>query len=218
MFAAFGEMMLQMIVPDGAVDMTALIGEQRARMEYAQETLGLPAGAVALVQPSGDLVILNPKNRTYTRTTAQEIAAMWRQLGADPVVTHKRTNEFATIAGLRAERLTFEWNLAFPMTPEAKSALPPGAPATMKMSGEIWVASDRFKQYAPMAFRSNSGLAALGMTKLLQEGVVLRSILRSPSFGAQEIETVVTSISEEPAPAAAFEIPAGYKLVPGGGE
>ena len=218
MYAAFGEMMLQMIVPDGPVEMTAIVGEKGARMEYPQGMLGLPAGTVTIMLPGGDLVVLNPKNRTYWKTTSQEVAEMWRQLGAEPVVTHKRTGEFATIAGVRAERLTFEWSLAFPMTPEAKGALPPGSPAAMKMTGEIWIAADRYTQYAPMAFRSNSGLASLGMTKLLQEGLVLRSVLRSPSFGGKEIETIVTSIAEEPAPANAFEIPAGYKLVPGGGQ
>ena len=121
------------------------------------------------------------------------------------------------ISAAQTEGLMAEY-LRLALYPEAKGALPPGSPAVMKRTGEIWIAADRYTQYAPMAFRSNSGLASLGMTKLLREGLVLRSVLRSPSFGGKEIETIVTSIAEEPAPANAFEIPAGYKLVPGGGQ
>src|SRR4030095_14345004 len=167
-----------------------------------------------------DIVTLNPKARTFWKTTVEQAAAMWRQLGIEPIITHKRTGEFATIAGLRAERIAFEWSMAFPLPPEEKTALPPNAPAAMTMSGDLWVAVDRYKEYAARAVRTNSGLAALGMFKLLEEGIVLRSVLRSASFGGQEIETTVTSISEEPAPASTFEVPADYKQVPrpGGGD
>jgi hypothetical protein len=218
-YAMFGEMTLQLIVPAGPVDVTAIVGAKGARIEYAQPSQGMPAGTVILVQPNGDIIAMNPKERTFWKTTAEQAAAMWRQLGIEPIITHKRTGEFATIAGLRAERIAFEWSMALPLPPEEKSALPPNAPAAMTMSGDLWVAADRYKEYAPMAVRTNSGLAAFGMIKLLEEGIVLRSVLRSPSFGEQEIETIVTSISEEPAPASTFEIPAGYKQVPppGGG-
>jgi hypothetical protein len=213
-YAAFGEMTLDLIVPADAVDMTAIVGAKGARIEYAQPSLGMPAGTVILVQPNGDIVTLNPKERTFWKTTVEQAAAMWRQLGIEPVITHKRTGEFATIAGVRAERIAFEWSMALPLPPEEKAALPPNTPAAMTMSGDLWVAADRFKEYAPRAVRTNSGLAAFGMTKLLEEGIVLRSVLRSPSFGDQEIETIVTSISEEPVSANTFEIPAGYKQVP----
>ena len=168
--------------------------------------------------PGGDLVILNPKNRTYWKTTSQEVAEMWRQLGAEPVVTHKRTGKLGTIAGVRAERLTFEWSLAFPMTPEAKGALPPGSPAAMKMTGEIWIAADRYTQYAPMAFRSNSGLASLGMTKLLPVGA------RPPNrFCAhhRSVERRSRPSSPQSPRSPRRRTPSrflpGYKFVPGGG-
>jgi hypothetical protein len=213
-YVAFGEITLDLIVPADAVDMTAIIGPKGARLEYVQPTLGMPAGTVVLVQPNGDVVTLNPRERTFWKTTAEQAAAMWRQLGIEPVITQKRTGEFATIAGVRTERIAFEWSMAFPLPPDEKKDLPPNAPAAMTMSGDLWVAVDRYKTYAPMAVRSNSGLASLGIIKLLEEGIVLRSVLRSPSFGEHEIETIVTSISEEPAPADTFEIPAGYKQVP----
>jgi hypothetical protein len=218
-FVMYGAMTLQLIVPGDPVVMTALVGAKRARIEYAQPTLGVPAGGVVLVDPADNLIQLNPKERTYWKTSAEEGAAMWRQLAIEPVITQKRTGEFATIAGVRAERITFEWSMAFPLPPEEAQSLPPGAPTAMTMSGDLWVAVDRYKQYAPMAIRSQSGLTALGMKTLLRDGIVLRSVLRSASFEDFELETIVTSIGEEPAPANAFEIPAGYKQVarPGGG-
>ena len=218
-FVMYGAMTLQLIVPGDPVVMTALVGAKGTRLEYAQPTLGIPAGGVVLVDPKDNMTQLNPKERTYWKTSAEEGAAMWRQLGIEPVITHKRTGEFATIAGLRAERIAFEWRMAFPLPPDEAQSLPPGAPTAMTMSGELWVAVDRYQQYASTAMRSQSGLMALGMKKLLQDGIVLRSVLRSASFEELELETIVTSIGEEPAPANAFEIPAGYKQVarPGGG-
>jgi hypothetical protein len=205
MLAMFGEMTLQLVSPNGQVDMTAIVGARATRIEYAQATLGLEPGTVMLVQQSGDIVVLNSKNKTYWKTTSQEAADMWRQLDAQPKQAHKRTGEFQTIAGVRAERITFDWSIEFS-----------GASTPMKMNGDLWVA-DRYKQYAPLAVRTNLSLAPFGMTSLLSEGVVLKSILRSPTFGGKEIETIVTSITEAPAPAGALEIPAGYKQVPAPG-
>jgi len=206
MLGMFGEMTLQLVSPNGPVDMTAIVGAKAARIECAQATMGLEPGTVVLVQQNGDIVVLNSKNKTYWKTTSQEAADMWRQLDAQPKQAHKRTGEFQTIAGVRAERITFEWSIEFT-----------GASTPMKMSGDLWVAADRYKPYAPLAVRTNLSLAPFGMTSLLGEGVVLKSILRSPTFGGKEIETVVTSITEAPAPAGALEIPAEYKLVPAPG-
>jgi len=206
MLAMFGEMTLELVAPDGPVELSATIGDKAARIEYTQSTLGLEAGTVVLIQPNTDFAVLNPKKKTYWKTTAEEAANMWKQLDSQPKYTHKRTGEFSTVAGLRAERVTFEWSIEFS-----------GASTPMKLTGELWVAVDRYQKYAPLAVRTNTALAPFGMTSLLQEGIVLRSILRSPTFGGKEIETVVSSIGETSAPASVFAIPAGYKLVPAPG-
>jgi len=206
MLAMFGEMTLQQMAPDGPVELTAIIGEKAARIEYTQATLGLEAGTVMLIQPNTDFAVLNPKKKIYWKTTADDVANMWKQLESQPKFTHKRTGEFSTVAGLRAERVTFEWSIEFS-----------GASSPMKLTGELWVAADRYQQYAPLAVRTNTSLAPFGMTSMLQDGIVLRSILRSPTFGGKEIETVVASIGEIAAPASTFVIPAGYKLVPAPG-
>lgn len=206
MLAMFGEMTLQLMAPDGPVELTAIVGEKAARIEYAQATLGFEAGTVMLIQPNTDFAVLNPKKKTYWKTTADDAANMWKQLESQPRLTHKRTGEFSTVAGLRAERVTFEWSMEFS-----------GASGPMKLTGELWIAADRYQQYAALAVRTNTSLAPFGMTSLLKEGVVLRSILRSPTFGGKEIETVVASIGEITAPASTFTIPASYKLVPAPG-
>ena len=212
-FAMFGDMMLSLIAGKGPVDMTAIVSEMAARIEYAQSTFGMPAGVVMLVHANGDMEMLNPAERTFIRTTAKEVTEMWSQLGAQPTMTYKRTGEFSTVAGLRAERIAFEWTMDLGLSPEEKKALPADAPAVMTITGDIWVAADRYKQYAPMTVRTHAGLASLGMNKLLSEGVALRSVMRSREFNGQEIETIVTSIGEEKAPASTFQIPAGYKPV-----
>ena len=66
-YAAFGEMTLDLIVPADAVDITAIVGAKGARLEFAQPSLGMPAGAVVLVQPNGDVVTLNPRERPSGR-------------------------------------------------------------------------------------------------------------------------------------------------------
>ena len=213
-YAMFGEMMLQLIAADDAVDMTAIVGEKGARIEYSQSTFGLPAGVVILVQPNGDVLMLDPKQRLYLRMTGKEAAEMWSQLGTQPVTTYKRTGEFATMMGLKAERIAFEWSWPRPLDADEKKLLPPNAPEAIVLTGEVWVAVDQFKRYAPMAVRSNA-LSSFGMNKLLQEGIVLKSVIRSQTFGGKEIETVVTSLAEERVPADVFQIPAGYKQVTG---
>jgi hypothetical protein len=45
-------------------------------------------------------------------------------------------------------------------------------------------------------------------------GIIMRQILRGTMFGNQQLETVVTKIDEQPAPAGAFEIPPDYKEIP----
>jgi hypothetical protein len=214
-YALFSEMMVQMIAPNEAVDMTALIGEKGARIEYTQSTFGMPAGVVLLVQPNGDLAMLDPKQRIYMKITRNESVDMWSQLGSQPVTSYKRTGEFQTIAGVKTERIAFEWHWPRTLPPEEKKLLSPNTPEAIVLTGDVWVAVDRFKQYTPMAVRTNGGLSSLGMTKLLEEGVALRSLIRLPTSAGHEIETIVTSLAEERAPASLFAIPAGYKLVTG---
>ena len=51
----------------------------------------------------------------------------------------------------------------------------------------------------------------MGLEKLVQGGIVLRQVMR---FSGVQLESVVTAISEEDAPATLFTIPADYKEVP----
>ena len=53
-----------------------------------------------------------------------------------------------------------------------------------------------------------------GAETLAAEGLMMRSVLRGELLGNQELESVITTIAETPAPASIFAIPAGYTEVP----
>lgn len=52
-----------------------------------------------------------------------------------------------------------------------------------------------------------------GMDELQAHGFIMRMVRRTSATPAYEVESVVTKIAEEPAPAGAFDIPVDYKEV-----
>jgi len=81
------------------------------------------------------------------------------------------------------------------------------------ITGEAWV-TDQFNKYKGLSAGIGGIGGSLGPDALSGAGFPMRSIMRSDLFAGQEIETVVTSIAEVPAPSGAFDVPAGYKEVP----
>jgi hypothetical protein len=214
-FAGMGELMLKQFSPNGPSDMTIVVGERGLRTEFAKEGHSVLAGCVILIDPDGSMVVLNDREKTYFRDQAEnvdEALATLAELGAQPKSTHRRTGEFAMIAGVRAERIEFEWSLPLPVPDDERAKLPPDFPREISMSGDMWV-TERFKKYAAFASRSNQSLAMLGMDKLMKEGLVVKSVVRSTMFGEYEVESVVTSIAEAPVPGDTFEIPIGYRKI-----
>ena len=208
-FAFLGEMFVKMIAPDGPVETRFLVGDRGARVEVSQTTFTLPAGAVILSPPAGDIVVLNPAERTYWKLSMPGGADIFSQL--NPQVTSTRTGEFASIAGARAERLTFGVTMTVPVPPGLQ--LPADFPTTVSASGEMWVA-DQVASASKVVGALNPLLSMFGLDKLVQNGLVVRQVVRSPIFPTYEVETVATEIGEESAPPELFQIPAEYREVP----
>jgi hypothetical protein len=216
MIAMMGDSMIKEMLPAGGADLVYSIGEKGSRVEYLQPAMGQPAGAVSLALPDATILMLNPKAQTYWKTTSQTPAAMMKASGMAPTSTVKRTGEVETVAGLKCERVTFDWKMDLPIPEAARASLPPDFPKTLSMTGDTCMTTDQFKKYADMAAKSQLGdmLSALGLKEATQGGIALRQRMR---FGGVELQSLVTSIGEEDVPASAFEIPAGYKEVPAPG-
>lgn len=206
---------------EGSAEAIYIVGKRGVRTEYVHAARGTPAGAVSLLRPGGQFIMLDPATQTYWQTTVAalrgQLEATHRQSGLRPVSSSGRTGEIATIAGLRAERVAFTWSVALPR-PELPRDAPPDVremfadwPAALTMEGEFWVATDQYRSYAKAASEAAAALAPMGMDVIPTDRVVLRSTIRS--FGI-EVDAVVTSIAEEDVPAVLFEIPAGYREVP----
>ena len=208
MMEMIGNMMAEMLVPAGGIEMTVVVGDKGSRVEYSKAYLMFPAGAVALVKPDGSMVILNPADKTFWKTSAADAAL---PPGMTPKVTTKRTGEFTDIAGARSERVAVQISIALPL-PDGVQA-PPGMPTELTMSGDLWT-TDRYKASTKAAGLAMGGLGSLGLDKILEGGLAMRSVIRSPLFPGREIETLITKIGEEAAPASLFDVPADYKEVP----
>ncbi len=213
MLGIVGDAVMKQMVPDGAADLVYLVGDKAARVEYQQPAMGLPAGTINLLTNDGTMVVLNPNEKTYWKTTAAETTAKMKAAGvAIPEVTAKRTGQFDTVAGAKCEVVTFDWKMALPIPEAARATLPPDFPSTIAMTGDSCVTFDAYKPYADVINKGvNAMMAAMGFDKIAQGGFPLR---QSYSMNGLEMRMTVTEISEGPAPEHAFEIPADYKEVP----
>jgi len=213
LIAMMGDSMIREMLPAGGADLVHSIGEKGSRVEYLQPAMGQPAGAVSISLPDGAVFMLNPKDQTYWKTTADATAAMMKTAGMAPTATVKRTGTFESVAGLKCELVTFDWKMDLPIPEAARASLPPDFPMAITMNGNTCLTTDQFKRYADLAAKSQIGniMSTLGLKEALQGGIALRQIVQ---IGGIELQSVVTSIGEQDVPASAFEIPAGYKEVP----
>ena len=208
MFTMLGGIVVGAIVPTGGVRMTVTIGERGTRIEYDQAYLLVPAGGAMLIQPDGSGVVINPADRTYWKVAKMTTGFMGGALNPDVRITP--TGESAVVAGLRANQSSMAVRVPLPLPSEGGL---PGMPNELSVTGDIWLAP-QFARYAKMMPAMANGLAAFGMDTLNAEGLPVRVVLRGEMFAGQEIETVVTSISELTAPASVFAVPSDYKEVP----
>jgi hypothetical protein len=217
MLAMLAEGLTRQLLPGGSADLVYIVGERGSRIEFLQPALGNDAGVVTLALPDGTLLGLNPKDQTYWKSDVQSSLAAMRAAGVTPEVTAQRTGEFATVAGVRCERVTFDWKMDLPIPEAARASMPPGLPSAIVMNGEGCSTTDRFRKYAEIVSKSktNDMMAMLGLDKIMQGGIVLRQSVR---VAGMELQSVVTEIAETEVPASLFELPEGYKeTAPPGG-
>jgi len=203
-----GGVIASTIAPEGGLELTVTTGAKGTRVEYPRAYTVVPAGGVTLLRADGSMIVLDPAKQTYWKLEKPDLSAFG---AAAPVVTIARTGAVDLVAGVRAERATIEIRMPLPVPPGTQ--LPDGIPTEIRMSGEAWVAP-QYKQYSKLAAGLLGGINAFGADTLAAEGLMMRSILRGELLGNQQIESVITSLTEGPAPASLFEIPAGYSEVP----
>jgi Domain of unknown function (DUF4412) len=209
MLAMMGDALSRQLLPEGSATMTYLIGEKGTRIDFVNAAMGQAAGTVTIIQPDGSTIVLNPKDQTYWKSTMQGMASAMQSAGLTPQVTSTRTGEIETVAGVKCERSTFTMKMDLPIPPAARASLGADFPSSLDMAGDTCLTSE-FQNYAEMAAKTQATgmLAAMGIDKLPQGGIVLRQSVR---VGGVELRSAVTEIAEVPAPEGAFEIPAGYK-------
>jgi hypothetical protein len=190
-----------------------LIGDKGGRIEYMQAAMGQAAGTVTLFSPDGTIAFLNPKDKTYWKTTVQSAMEGMHAAGIPtPDVTVKRTGQFETVAGTKCEVVTFDWKMNLPIPEGARANLPPDFPSALTMTGDGCTTTDQYQKYAEiLAKGANAMMGAMGFDKIAQGGLVLRQKMQLMGY---EMRAAVTQIAEETAPSGAFEIPADYKEVP----
>jgi hypothetical protein len=203
---SIGRSVSQMVLPGGAVTMTTTVGEYGIRLEWDRELPGIPAGATMIYNAKdGTSVVVNRPAKTYWRIPPSAVSDLF-PAQTRPQVTTAKTGQEETIAGVRAEKMTFEIRMPLPGPPDQPR--PAGMPGEVTMTGEAWVAPQFAKYLGPAA--KFPAMNSLGMDVLAQHGLQMKQVLRSPLFGAQQLETTVTSVSEIFVAPEQFTIPAGF--------
>ena len=213
MMAMLSNTIVSTMVPEGGVEITCTLGDKGSRIEYNKAYSGVPAGGVTLVRPDGSLIVMDPATKTYWKLAKPDLTGL--PPGMTPIVKTTKTGQMATIAGLRSERITIDINIPLPVP--AGAQLPPGLPTSLSVGGEVWI-TPQYKNYTKAASLMGA-MAALGLDKVMSEGLMTRSILRGGILGDQEVESVITKVGEQTVPATTFDVPADFKEVPppGGG-
>ena len=211
MMAMMAEQMMKQMLPNGSSEMTYIIGEKGARMEFTQAAMGQAAGSVNIAKPDGTLYVLDPQNKTYWKGTIDAAAAQMKAAGIAPEVTANKTGHSDTIAGVKCDVITFEWKMPLPIPEQARASLPPDFPSELKMNGDSCTTAE-FGKYAAMVKRGSGGMmTAMGLDKVAQGGIIVRQTLQMLGY---EMTSVVTKISEETVDQSLFDVPADYKEVP----
>ena len=201
-----GGVVTQMMVPGGSIESTFTIGDRGIRVEWNKPMPGIPAGAVMLQRPDGTAVVIDPAAKTFYKLPVDQLA----QLQSGINVTLTKTADTAVISGKKTEKYTFRITMPLPgITP---GQAPAGIPAEIALEGDAFIAAE-YKAYTAKTAKM-AGLGGFGLERLAAEGLSMRQVLRSSLFGAEEIESSVTTVAEVTVPASLFAVPAGFKEVP----
>jgi hypothetical protein len=139
---------------------------------------------------------------------------------AKPEVAAKRTGEFATLAGFKAEQVSLTMHMAVPLPPEA-AQLPPQLlamiPKEIRVDGRVWVTPEHSKYAKGMTKAFVQGpLLTIGLDKPVNDlqALMVRSVMTVSLLSGWELETVASKVVEEDVPDTVFDVPAGYKEIP----
>ena len=185
------------VLPQGAADTTYWVSDKQTRAELQKQTGNMPAGTVLLRRSDGSVLMLAPPQKLYVVLHGPQPMPPPAPPSSSIPITH--TGEYATIAGVRAERLTAK------IIPPARAGAPPATPVNV----ELWV-SNQYPKYAALASQNDAILTLLGVSAFMQQGLVLRTVITGYGFADYQLESVVTELKEEPAPAGTFDVPAGF--------
>lgn len=215
MLTMLGNQILEATAPEGSVDMTVTLGNGVGRAEWSREMPGIPKGAVLLLRRNGTRVMFSPTDRTWWRVAVPVLPEITERRRAQ--VTRTPSSETTSIAGIVATRNATTVVIPFP---EARAGeMVSGTPTELPLSGETWVTSSLTK-YVTRELRTFLGFGFLGFDAVPAGQFILRQVLRGPTFGDIELDSLVTSLVEEEVPASMFEVPPGFREVPappGGG-
>ena len=183
--------LLQALMPPG--ETRTFVSGDAIRIE---QTIGATP-SVVLIRPDGQYIVY-PDSEMYWRMPPGDLLAGSRTTAQ---TTFRRTGEFSTMLGVRAERVSVTLPIVLPVTP------PAGFPTRMTFEGEVWVA-DVYREEARGVQK------ALGLTILPSgvEGMVLRQVLRNAEFG-YEVESRVVELVEASIPPDMFVVPMGYREI-----
>lgn len=223
MSAMVGPMLTQMFGGPEGIEMTVTINEDgRMRADYPKSFAGMPAGAVVITRADGTSVGYDPSAKTWWKmldpSSQPGMSEMMAQMKPD--VSTKRTGEFATVAGLKAERVTMNMRMPIPMPPGSENMpaeLLAMIPKEITADGEMWVAGVHAKYAKSIAKAMTMGpMAGMGLDKLLGDlqGLTVRQVMRMSLLAGHELETLVTKIVEEDVADSVFDIPTGFREIP----
>lgn len=216
-----GPMMLQMFGGTDGVEMVTISHEDgRTRTEYKTAFTGMPAGSVVLMRADGTSVGFDAKAGTWWKIPGladmpPEAAAMMAQM--TPEITTKKTGQFETIAGQRAEKVTMSMRMPIPLPAEVPAEMRAMLPEAFIFDGDMWIAGTFSKYTKAMAKSMTAGaMAQFGFDKLMNDlqGFPVKQVMRMNLLAGYEMETLVLSIVEEDTPDALFVMPTGLKEIP----
>jgi len=210
-YGNFGPLLMQLLTPEGPVDIQYVIAGDQTRAEVQGRLATLPRGSIVLQRIGDNMIrVLNPGNKTWYEIPANQNLGV---LLGTPDVTIEPTGEKATMAGQKAERFRFSMMLHIPV-PEGTS-LPPAFPKDLPLDGDLW-STDAFSSgnYSNV-FKTLQTFAAIPGVEALTSGgrFPLKIALRSTIMPGYEIRSEVTAIGPATIDPSLFSVPGDYQKV-----
>lgn len=214
-------MMIQAFGGTAGVEMVTISHEDgRTRIEYKSAFQGMPVGSVVLTRADGTSVGFDAKAGTWWKIPGMadlppEAAAVMAEM--KPEITTKKTGQFETIAGQRAEKVTMSLRMPIPMPAEVPAEMRAMLPEAFIFEGDTWIAGTFSKYTKAMAKSMSTGaMSQFGFDKLMADlqGLPVKQVMRMNMLAGYEMETLVLSVVEEDMPDTVFDLPTGLKEIP----